>query len=295
MSRLRRLAGLAGLILVIAACSPAAAAPSAGTAASSPGAAPTASPVATTAPAAAASPVGHTTLVPAPSRAAAFTGPIPRELQGTWLAASGSCAACKQSFSFSDGAYGVFQMANSISGGPAGTQGDELSMGPVTLGCTAVGLYGWSLPTPTTLVLTPMNTDPCPRSMQLGDGHLTLVDRTQHISYAAKLTGPIPAGLIGNWEVEGSTQHIVFSANDMAGYNPDPSDVAVVDAGASGDELTVGPRHDGGCQDIGLYRWKLVSATRLLLTPINEDQCPRAPWLDNRVLVLLSRSTAPVL
>jgi len=108
------------------------------------------------------------------------------------------------------------------------------------------------------------------------------------------LGGALPAALWGTWQLKGTTGHWVFTADRASSYSEDGS--TELGAGASGNELSLGPRLDDptACQKIGLYRWKLVSATELTLTPIKQDPCPRGQALLHADFVFSSPSTAPL-
>src|SRR5262249_37398179 len=173
-------------------------------------------------------------------------------------------------------------------GGPANVVGARLTFGAMHA-CTKPAEYVWTLVSETELVLTPVGTDPCARADDLGDGHLRLDTRDVYINYAVPLTGPIPDALAATWQGVGTTGHRVLSGHRAAFIGEDATP-NIIPAGASAADITFGPRVDGGCQWVGLYRWQVIGGSELLLTHGNIDSCPRATGFKADPWNLLSRS-----
>ena len=108
------------------------------------------------------------------------------------------------------------------------------------------------------------------------------------------LTGALPVALRGTWQLQGETGYWVFGTNRAYTYhNEDPEAHTLLGVGTSGDEISFGPRLDdpGLCQKIGLYRWTVVPAKELRITPIGTDPCPRAVSLAHAVFRYVSAAT----
>jgi hypothetical protein len=111
-----------------------------------------------------------------------LAGPLPDALIGTWEAKT----TPGQYFVFGPHQQGGYNTLDDVAHGPAGAQGDLLSIersnGPCPtasgLKSGVIGMYRWVLVTPTELRTYGVSHDPCPRAQFLAAGDLILVLRS---------------------------------------------------------------------------------------------------------------------
>jgi hypothetical protein len=111
-----------------------------------------------------------------------LVGRLPDDLIGTWQVET----TRGQYFVFGPHQHGGYNTLDDVAHGPAGAQGDLLSIErsngpcPTAIGSESgvIGMYRWVLVTPNELRTYGVSDDPCPRAQYLKAGDLMLVSRS---------------------------------------------------------------------------------------------------------------------